>query len=155
MVPSEYHLLTEFNYEATVLLDGSAPDRMILQDPMIASYVSEFGAKEGDLAWCACVDGLIVGAVWIRFIEAYGFVADDVPELALALYGPWRGRGIGTRLLGQFLGHLDVAGVERVSLSVIKTNPAQRLYRRMGFREVGETEDSYKMIRDRLVSTCS
>jgi ribosomal protein S18 acetylase RimI-like enzyme len=57
--------------------------------------------------------------------------------LDIALLPEWRGRGIGTALIAAALAE---AGAARrgVSIMVEKFNPAQRLYRRLGFREVSD-----------------
>jgi predicted GNAT family acetyltransferase len=50
----------------------------------------------------------------------------------------WRGRGIGTAILGA----LQAAGRAQgkaVSTFVEKNNPAMRLYRRLGFAEISDT----------------
>lgn len=63
------------------------------------------------------------------------------PEVAtmldIALLPQWRGRGIGTALIAATLAEAGAAG-QVVSIMVEKFNPAQRLYRRLGFREVSD-----------------
>lgn len=56
----------------------------------------------------------------------------------ISLLPDWRGRGTGTALMRAVCAEARVAG-KKVSLAVKKLNPAQRLYRRLGFREVGDT----------------
>ena len=67
----------------------------------------------------------------------------------LYLLEEYRGQGIGTELLRAMMDALEREGVRQVSLSVQKGNPAVRLYRRVGFRIVRETEEEYIMV-DRL-----
>ncbi len=57
----------------------------------------------------------------------------------IALLPAWRGRGIGTALIEALFAEARLAGKE-VSISVEKFNPAQRLYRRLGFREHAEND---------------
>ena len=63
------------------------------------------------------------------------------PQLAtmldIALLPEWRGRGVGTALVAAVLAEAGAAG-RVVSITVEKFNPAQRLYRRLGFREVAD-----------------
>jgi ribosomal protein S18 acetylase RimI-like enzyme len=63
------------------------------------------------------------------------------PKLAtvldIALLPDWRGRGTGTALMSAVLAEAAAAG-QVVSVVVEKFNPAQRLYRRLGFREVAD-----------------
>ena len=62
------------------------------------------------------------------------------PELVLvdvALLPALRGRGIGTRLLEELLAEAAEAG-RPVRLKVLLTNPARRLYQRLGFIGLGD-----------------
>lgn len=67
-----------------------------------------------------------------------------------------RGKGIGSRLIEQFLDYACRRGARRVSLEVSVLNPqAQSLYRRLGFaaRDIipsyyGPGEDGIRMVRD-------
>lgn len=49
----------------------------------------------------------------------------------------WQGRGIGTELVSQFVREARAKG-ESVELSVLKANPALRLYERLGFKVISE-----------------
>jgi ribosomal protein S18 acetylase RimI-like enzyme len=62
----------------------------------------------------------------------------------IALLPQWRGRGIGTALIEALFAEAHGVGKE-VSISVEKFNPAQRLYRRLGFREYAE-DDIYRFM---------
>jgi len=55
----------------------------------------------------------------------------------VALLPPFRGRGIGTRLLAPLLAEADAGGLP-LTIHVERGNPAQRLYRRLGFAPVAE-----------------
>ena len=56
----------------------------------------------------------------------------------------YQGRGIGTQLLRGVMARAFTRGLP-VRLHVLKVNPARRLYERLGFTQVGETETSYVM----------
>jgi ribosomal protein S18 acetylase RimI-like enzyme len=56
----------------------------------------------------------------------------------------YQGRGIGTRLVSAVLRDAHSRGLP-VRLRVLKVNPARRLYSRLGFVVVGETEQHYLM----------
>lgn len=55
----------------------------------------------------------------------------------VALLPAFRGAGIGTRLLAPVLAEADARGLP-VTIHVERTNPAQRLYARLGFAPVGD-----------------
>jgi len=59
----------------------------------------------------------------------------EIRIVDIALLPESRGKGIGTALVGQILDEADQAGIP-VRIHVEKTNPAQRLYRDLGFRAV-------------------
>lgn len=88
--------------------------------------------------------GETVGAAWARVCTladaGYGFVADDVPELGMAVLAPYRGRGVGALLLDACLAQVRDAGHVAVSLSVEDGNStARHLYSSRGFRPVART----------------
>jgi ribosomal protein S18 acetylase RimI-like enzyme len=76
------------------------------------------------------VDGRAAG----RLIVARG--PDELRVLDVALLPKHRGRGLGTRVLAAILAEADARGAP-TTLHVEVRNPAQRLYRRLGFRPVG------------------
>lgn len=67
----------------------------------------------------------------------------------IALLADWRGRGIGRHLLGQVLAEADAQG-RSIRLFVEPTNPARRLYQRLGFRETGRHPVYLQMTREAL-----
>ncbi len=72
------------------------------------------------------------------------------PEAALlvdiALLPEHRGRGIGGGLVRELIEKCNKDKVA-VRLQVLKTNPAQRLYERLGFLRIGEDELYFRMER--------
>jgi ribosomal protein S18 acetylase RimI-like enzyme len=148
--------LAEMLYEAVNWYDDGAEERppleSVLQDPRNARYVGGWG-RPGDVALSA-LDRRDepVGAAWYRRFTAaepgYGYVADDVPELAIAVYPEFRGQQVGSLLLGALLARARRDGERAVSLSVNANNPARRLYARHGFEVVGEPGSSLTMLAD-------
>ena len=123
------------------LLDASDdPVGAVRSHPMLARYVEGWG-RAGDLGMIAEHDGRPVGTTWCRrFPEAapgWGWIDAQTPELSVAVLPPFRGTGQGTALLTALLAMTEEAGTA-LSLAVRSTNPALRLYRRLGFRILSE-----------------
>ena len=149
MKKTEYPLLNDFLYEAIhIPQDAETPPRSIINIPELQVYVEQFGRGRADYALAAEMDSKIVGAVWVRIMNDYGHIDEKTPSLAISLYKPYRGLGIGTALMEAMLSLLKGKGYESVSLSVQQANAAVRMYQRLGFQIVDENEDqSYHLIR--------
>jgi ribosomal protein S18 acetylase RimI-like enzyme len=84
-----------------------------------------------------------VGMIWVRLWrgpdQGYGYVRDDITELVLAVIPDCRGQGIGTQLLQKLL-ETAPHHFPAVSLNVRVDNPARRLYERLGFVPVPDSE---------------
>ena len=121
-----------------------------LADPELSKLLADWG-REGDVGVIAVDDAIPVGAAWYRFWtednHSYGYVAEDVPELAIGVVSERRGEGIGAALLDALMEAARDENVARVSLSVEKDNPALRLYERAGFESMGELGNAWTMIR--------
>jgi ribosomal protein S18 acetylase RimI-like enzyme len=117
--------------------------------PELSHYVSGFG-REGDVGVIARADGELAGGAWARRFRlgqaGYGFVAEDVPELAIAVRPQYRGRGIGGSLIVALKRALADAGYSRVSLSVEPDNASRRIYERAGFVRVAEDGGAWTMV---------
>jgi GNAT superfamily N-acetyltransferase len=113
-------------------------------DPGLAGYWRGWG-RPGDLGIVAVerASRVPVSCAWARRYPAtdpaYGFVSEDVPELSTGTIDGFRGRGIGTRTLAELL-RVCQREAPGISLSVRETNPAVRLYERLGFRLVPGSE---------------
>jgi len=69
---------------------------------------------------------------------------DHIELVQLQLVHAFQGKGIGQNLIKSLMKEAD-RRQRFVSLSVLKKNKARRLYKRLGFRIVKETEDSVIM----------
>ena len=100
----------------------------VLADPRYAMYLVGW-PRDGDFGLVAEQDGP-VGAAWYRTytetIHGYGFVAEDVPELSIAVITTRRHEGIGRRLLIGLIDASAARGHPALSLSVNANNPARR-----------------------------
>ena len=146
---SEYYLLKDFLYEAIFIPEGvEPPAKEIVEQPELKLYYEDFGTGRADRCIVAEDDGRVIGAVWTRIMNDYGHVDDDTPSFAISLYKEYRGKGIGTELMKQMLELLGKGGFKRASLAVQKANYAVRMYEKVGFRTVDETNEEYIMVCD-------
>ena len=118
----------DFTFLATMLGEAAVwrPDKptptadQVLADPRYAMYLAGW-PRQGDYGLVAEQDGP-VGAAWYRtYTEAshgYGFVAEDVPELSIAVIASRRHEGIGRRLLVDLIEASVAQGYPALSLSV-------------------------------------
>ncbi len=94
----------------------------------------KWGPFSADASLVAVIAGEVVAAVLTVFDDAHG----RIPLLAFAVIAPERqGRGLGGWLIENAVRCLDVVGITELHLAVAPTNPARRLYERLGFMEIG------------------
>ncbi|MCK1361408.1 GNAT family N-acetyltransferase [Bradyrhizobium sp. 199] len=84
------------------------------------------------------VDGIEVG--WLQVQES----STEVRLLQFFIAPDRQGKGIGTEVLRELLAAWR-ATAKPVFLTVLKNNPARRLYERFGFSAVGDTGMKYEM----------
>ena len=145
----ELPLLEDFLYEAIFVPEGiHSPPRSIIHHPEAWPLIDGFGTLPSDHCLVAETSDGVVGAVWARTVKAYGYLDERTPLLSISLLPGYRGRGIGTALLGQMLDDLRSRGYQRVSLSVQRANPALRLYCRAGFVVHHDDGDELVMVRE-------
>jgi ribosomal protein S18 acetylase RimI-like enzyme len=90
-----------------------------------------------------CIDVVEVGGARAGIIK----VVRDAPEWKLVQVQIEPGlqrHGLGTSVIEALLTEAHRHGVS-VGLSVLKVNPARRLYERLGFSVVGESDHAYQM----------
>jgi GNAT superfamily N-acetyltransferase len=134
--------LAEMLYEAVYWRDDGAEERPSLQElielPVNARYLEDWGRPTDAALTLLDRNDEPIGAAWYRRFSAeapgFGFVAEDVPEIAIALFPEFRRRRLGSLLLGALIGHARAHGEHGLSLSVVEVNPAKRLYLRHGFQ---------------------
>ena len=142
----EYPILSDFLYEAIFIPDGmEKPPKAIIEQSELQVYIADFG-KEDDWCLVAEVKGKIVGAVWVRIMNDYGHIDDEIPSLAISLYDEYRSLGIGTALMDAILQFLKDKGYKKTSLSVQKANYEVNMYRKIGFKVVSENEEGCIMV---------
>lgn len=147
MKEAEYPLLETFLYEAIFVPEGvEAPPMSIVNTPELQVYIKDFGTQESDKALIAETDNQIIGAVWVRIMNDYGYIDDKTPSFAISLHKEYRGHGIGTKMMKEMLALLKIRGYKQVSLAVQKANYAVKMYHNVGFEIVGENEEEYIMV---------
>jgi ribosomal protein S18 acetylase RimI-like enzyme len=138
--PKDEKFLWETQCHAALLDSQDAPMVAVRSNPMLARYVEGWG-RDGDVGVIAEHEGKPVGAAWCRLFPkespAWGWIDDKTPEISVAVLPEFRQKGLGTSLLT----HLQEVVREKngmLSLAVRSTNPALRLYLRLGFRILPE-----------------
>nr|WP_163275751.1 GNAT family N-acetyltransferase [Cellulomonas iranensis] len=142
-------LLEAFNWDGTPRFTRA----QVVADTHTARYLGGWKRPDDFGLVATDDDGHPLGAVWARALPAatpgYGYVADDVPELGMAVARPHHGRGVGSALLAGCLAQARGLGWRAVSLSVEDGNAAARaLYTRHGFVVVGRNGGSDTMLRE-------
>ena len=130
--------------------DRTLPEMsVVLAHPEVVRYHAGWG-RAGDAVVIAEDSDGPVGYAFARLFtrddHGHGFVDEATPEMGVAIEKEHRGRGFGTRLLERLHTELRQAGLGAVSLSVELSNPAVRLYERLGYREVDRDENSMRMV---------
>jgi ribosomal protein S18 acetylase RimI-like enzyme len=149
--PADREVLRRMLYEAFAWRPDVSypPFEEVVHRPDVAHYVDDWPAKV-DAGVVASADGTPVGATWYHLLPphdpGYGFVAPHTPEITIGILAPYRGRGIGTRLLQTLVAHARSQNLPALSLSVEPDNPARTLYERLGFVKVGEEGGSWTML---------
>ena len=83
--------------------------------------------------------GDLVGQIWLA-LRSYG-----VADLGMLVAADWRGRGVGSALLGTGIQWAQQAGAHKVALQVWPHNEAAiGLYRKFGFAEEGVLHRHYR-----------
>jgi len=122
----------------------------MLAAPQIAHYVVGWPLP-GDVGVVAEILGHPVGGAWVRLFtradRGFGYVADDIPELSIAVVSGHRGDGIGTSLMHTLEIAASAAGYHSISLSTERSNYAHDWYTKLGYRVVANDRQSDIMLK--------
>jgi ribosomal-protein-alanine N-acetyltransferase len=138
--------------EAIRLADGKSTDLGAVMTIMNGAFSPRFGE-----AWTRSQCAGILPMAGVSLVIAHdngneqpvGFslfrtVADEAELLLLAVAPEHQHRGVGRRLLEQFVEQARAAGAGRVHLEVRDGNPAVQMYRRAGFQPAGRRPHYYR-----------
>jgi len=75
---------------------------------------------------------------------------DNIELIQIQIAASYQGKGIGRRILNDLIEEA-IESEKTITLSVLKTNKAKNLYSNVGFKIVGETDDSYLMLFENYV----
>jgi ribosomal protein S18 acetylase RimI-like enzyme len=120
----------------------------VLEHPETRIYAQDWG-RSTDLGLVAVVEGIDVGACWIRDLPpgvGLAFVDAGTPQLGIALEPGHRRKGYGKALMVETLKEAWQRGYSQVSLTVHPLNPAIALYEACGFRKIGERRSYLLML---------
>lgn len=146
----EMPFLEEVLYLAIFIPEGYEPlPRSVIQNPVVAKYIQNWTSR--DYCLVSVFNGLLTGAAWYKWFNSgnkgYGYIADDIPELSIAIIPQYRNKGTGTLLLENLLVKAKEKEIHSLSLSVDIENPALNLYKRLGFVISSKEENSFIMIK--------
>ena len=154
--PDDESFLWEMLYYAAHMdeQDGASPGQA-RHNPDLYPYVRGWG-QPGDVGVIAFEPATqrSLGAAWVRLLASEprtpAYVDDRTPELAIATLPTLCGQGIGTAMLRRLIAD-TAAQHPAIVLTVRASNPAARLYLRLGFEIVGEVVNrvgtrSHKML---------
>ena len=85
------------------------------------------------------INGALVGGFWIQEFEEY------IQLRELQIHPRFQNQGIGTKTLNILIRKAGDAG-KQLRLRVLLENPCVNLYKRLGFRVVGQTNVQYHMV---------
>lgn len=143
----ERNVLETFLYHAIYIPEGITPPPLeIINQPELQVYIKGFGEQDGDICLVAECDSKIVGAVWVRIMNDYGHISNDMPSLAISLLPEYRGKGIGTVLMQSILKTVSEQGYKGISLSVQKQNYAAKMYKKLGFKTIEYKDEELIMV---------
>ena len=143
----ERHVLETYLYHAIYIPEGITPPPLeIINQPELQVYIKGFGEQDGDICLVAECDSKIVGAVWVRIMNDYGHISNDMPSMAISLLPEYRDKGIGTALMKSIQKTVSEQGYKGISLSVQKQNYAAKMYQKLGFKTIEDKDEELIMV---------
>jgi ribosomal-protein-alanine N-acetyltransferase len=133
--PADIRALVPADVEAVAAVHAACFD-----DAWGVAMLRRILAMPGAFGLSAAADGAVVGFALARV------VADECELLSIGVAPPWRGRGLGARLLDAVMAHASARAARRFYLEVEEGNAAAlRLYARRGMVAVGRRSGYYEL----------
>ena len=107
-------------------------------DEDLSIYTKFYGLTTKDLGLYTLVDNKIAGAIWSRELNNNR----ETPVLSVAILPEFKGKGIGSFMMEQFLQEAG-AVYEQISIDITHKPKAIKFYEKFGFEK---TEDSDNLI---------
>lgn len=106
----------------------------------IVTYIDNWSPAQGGFI-ARAEDRVLAGGVWMRHgtpeSRGTGFIAPEIPELAIAIEQRYSGHGLGTLLIEAVVEQARSLGAPAISLAVDHGNDrAKALYEKLGFHFV-------------------
>lgn len=127
-----YRIYASTREDELAAVPWDAPAREAFLRMQFAAQDGYYHSRFPDASYDLIVSGEeVIGRLYVDRGEKTWLVID------LALLPGHRGKGIGTRLLAEVLAGAGAAA-KPVQMHVERSNPARRLYERLGFRQVAD-----------------
>jgi len=148
---SEQKIVTDMLHYAYRLDENS---KTLQELPTLSIYNDFYGLTRKDLGLYALSNNKIAGAIWSRKLQvehnSTAFIDENTPVISVAVLPEFRGRGIGSLMMNQFLQEAG-ALYDAISVNVLKNSRAIGFYKKFGFIEIQDSErqsvvDSAKII---------
>ncbi len=117
-------------------------EQKILKDMLKFAYPSNsldlkkhsefYGLKSTDLGLYALVDNEIAGAIWLRKYEN-----DEIPMMSVAIVPKYKGEGIGSYMMKQFLQEAG-ALYDKVTIDISHKQKSIKFYEKFGFYKIND-----------------
>jgi ribosomal protein S18 acetylase RimI-like enzyme len=138
-IPFLHRLYASTRWNELALTNWSDAEKLAFADNQFGLQRRHYRDYFPTTAWGVLEDnGLPVGRLYLERRDTTLHILD------IALLPEWRGRGIGTAIMEWICAQAGAAG-KSVTIAVEKFNPAQTLYRRLGFREIADQGPHWEM----------
>jgi ribosomal protein S18 acetylase RimI-like enzyme len=138
-IPFLRRLFASTRWDELAITDWSDAEKLAFADSQFGFQRQHYRAYFPSTAWGVLEsNGVPMGRLYLDRRETTLHILD------IALLPDWRGRGLGTAIMEWVCAEADAAG-KSVTIEVEKFNPAQTLYRRLGFREITDHGPYWEM----------